>query len=280
MTRILKLIERLAEAERAFASATFIAPALPGGTVRVRVEGIMQTFQIEPERFEGIGLFAPVDARSARLVREAGWTDARRYLALLPARRLILMERLARRSWSAMPIPPTRRPGDPDPAPAVVHLVDEGNRFDRVIARWDGGSFWFEELDRRDDPRLAERLRAELALGRDPGELRVAGLTPERRAAYALARFPGMLPASASPAQVERRLARALRIGGARLIGYTDRGDHWQVEWMTADDARHMSLVTKRDLSVVSAGICLSGRDGDFDLASLVGVVEERPEWM
>jgi hypothetical protein len=46
------------------------------------------------------------------------------------------------------------------------------------------------------------------------------------------------------------------------------------VEWTTSEGLRHTSAVTKTDLTVVSSGICLSGRDRDFDLLSLVGVVE------
>lgn len=39
---------------------------------------------------------------------------------------------------------------------------------------------------------------------------------------------------------------------------------------------RHTSAIAKADLTVVSSGICLSGRDRDFDLQSLVGVIEHQ----
>ena len=42
----------------------------------------------------------------------------------------------------------------------------------------------------------------------------------------------------------------------------------------------HTSLIRKNDLTVVSAGICLDDQDEDFDLMALVGVMEQRPEWM
>jgi hypothetical protein len=41
---------------------------------------------------------------------------------------------------------------------------------------------------------------------------------------------------------------------------------------------RHVTLVNAQ-LCVVSAGICLSGGDQLFDLASIVGVVQDAPDY-
>lgn len=77
----------------------------------------------------------------------------------------------------------------------------------------------------------------------------------------------------------EGRLRDALHMGGGELREFRDRGDFWQVEWMTRNGERHTSAISKDDLTVVSSGICLSGYDRDFDLQSLVGVIESRDRW-
>jgi hypothetical protein len=74
----------------------------------------------------------------------------------------------------------------------------------------------------------------------------------------------------------EKRLQEALRTGGGTLREFRDRDDHWLVEWTTSTGEHHTSAISKNDLTVVSAGICLSGMDRNFDLQSLVGVVENR----
>ncbi len=76
----------------------------------------------------------------------------------------------------------------------------------------------------------------------------------------------------------EQRLDTALRTGGGHLRQFQDRGEYYLVEWTTANGEQHTSAIAKGDLTVISSGICLSGQDRDFDLQSLVGVIEQR-EW-
>jgi hypothetical protein len=77
----------------------------------------------------------------------------------------------------------------------------------------------------------------------------------------------------------EGRLRDALHMGGGELREFRDRGEFWQVEWMTRNGDRHTSAISKGDLTVISSGICLSGYDRNFDLPSLVGVIEARDNW-
>lgn len=74
------------------------------------------------------------------------------------------------------------------------------------------------------------------------------------------------------PQQDEKQLRKALQMGGGELNQFYDRSDYWTVDWTTVDGVRHSSAIAKTDLTVVSSGICLSGRDRDFDLQSLVRV--------
>ena len=144
------------------------------------------------------------------------------------------------------------------------------------------GEFLAGEIQRAAQPDgpgyvIADELRASATHGLLPGALRVEGLTPEDRAAYALFMEPSGLLGSR---REERRLRLALERGGGRLHAYHDRGDFWLVEWRTDDGELHSSAIRKGDLTVIGAGICLSDRDRDFDLQSLVGVVRDRPDWM
>jgi hypothetical protein len=69
----------------------------------------------------------------------------------------------------------------------------------------------------------------------------------------------------------------ALTIGGARLMGYEAAEGVLRVSW-ERDGQRGVTLINA-NLDVVSAGICLSGEDQRFDLASIVGVVRDAPQF-
>lgn len=71
------------------------------------------------------------------------------------------------------------------------------------------------------------------------------------------------------------RLTRALQRGGGSLRSFSVDGDSFQVHWQDSRGIRRHSSIRRNDLTVLSSGICLSGRDSDFDLTSLVGVLEE-----
>ncbi|MBW4539451.1 MAG: hypothetical protein KME43_09965 [Myxacorys chilensis ATA2-1-KO14] len=277
MTDIRKLLNQIASAEAQLQSMQFLAPCVKGGRVRTRVAGMVYTFSPKPHQFEGWGIFQPVDGQTAMLVKGADLPQIDAYLQHFQTVRLRLVDRLQNQSWLAYPVNEAdMRQRFKTVKPVPVHLVTDGVAFEQIIARWNGDSCWFEEVDRRADPAIAETLQSALKQQIPVKELQFKGFTPEMRSLYELVaqRTEGF----AQPQRDEKRLRQALKLGGGELDQFQDRGDYWTVDWTTSDGVRHTSAIAKDDLTVVSSGICLSGRDRDFDLQSLVGVMEHQ-EW-
>jgi len=242
-----------------------------------------------------LGIFAADGPGTARLEEEAGHPAVAEYLKQFPPLRVRLVRPLAGATWLAYPANEgdmSRRHGMARPIP--VHLVAEADPFEQALAHLAGGGWWFGDADRRSDPRHADHLRAALRAGTMPDAVAFPGLTPEMRTAYDLAaqaddRFRNMNAdvEHTRSARTGRRLApvhdgnearlrRALQTGGGNFHSYSDRGEYWIVEWSTRDGSRHTSAVEKRNLGIISSGICLSGEDHKFDLQSLVPVIEGR----
>eukprot|EP00913_Durusdinium_trenchii_P028427 g26655.t1 len=156
-----------------------------------------------------------------------------------------------------------------------VRLADEVRAFDVVRTRFDGSSFWFDDIDPARDAATAEFLRQSLKKTIKPSRLKRPKLTPEEKAVYALRYFQNekvikQLEADAT----EARLREALKHSGAEFVDFLERRDSYRVTY-NIGGRRHVSAVRKDDLTVQVAGICLDGQDQHFDLASLVGVIRE-----
>ena len=294
-----ELLDRFAAEEDDFLKREFLAPALRGGVVRVRIGGVLCSVRIDPTEFGGWGIFQPTSLTEAKLVRQASLTERRRYLDLFPLIRQIICRR-AGHVWfgSAASLGDTRIRME---GLARLRLADEVQLFDCVRTRYDGSQFWFDELDLRHDPGASAYLRSALNDQTPPDDLQRRGLTAEERAAYELnywelvqppdrqeeghephrnprhrrrSRRPrqGEDPPQADP--VRRRLRESLSHAGAQLIDYLERADSFRVRY-TVGGRPYTSSVNKDDLTVQVAGICLSGEDQKFDLASLAGVLRE-----
>jgi hypothetical protein len=301
--RIKNLIDRLAREEDRMRNTEFLAPCVRGGRIRARVSGLVYTFAPRPDDFEGWGVFLPTSEKEAELMDEAPLSMVGDYLKLLKPLRARFVARLRGTTWLAYPANESdfeQRFGAA--RPLLIHLVSEGEAFEQAIVRTDGSAFWFETIDRRSDPLTGEALRDAFNAQVAVEALRFKDLTHEMRVAYALAgqplgslieehatkrrrRQPRLQEAPLAPdpaAEAERdewRLREALRVGGGNLRGFTDRGDYWVVEWTTRGGERHTSAIGKDAMTVISSGICLSGRDRDFDLQSLVGVIDGGWDW-
>lgn len=281
--RVNELLGRLATAEDDFLTRQFLAPVVRGGEVQVRIAGVVCRLAVEPDDFQGWGVFQPRSHTTAKLVRAAQLGERERYLELFPAVRLILVHH-EDDEWLAMPAHRGDRRFRMDRLVAV-RLIDEAQLFETVQARFDGGTFWYDAADSQSSPATAAWLRESLEKLSEPVALARSGLTAEQREAYALnyrRRLEAILAdeqarAAAYRDWTEERLRLALEHAGARLRDYMERGDVYQIHY-EVDGRRHVSTVSKHDLTVQSAGICLSGEDSKFDLQSLVSVLREAEE--
>jgi len=298
------LLNQIATQEAQLTGTEFLAPCVRGGAVRTSVANIIYTFTPQPRDFEGWGIFKPIDEKTAEVVEEPNLPQLAAYLQLLQPLRLRLAHVLRGQTWLAYPMNESdmqQRLGTAKPV--LIHLVTEAIAFEPIIARFDGSAWWFDEIDRRAEPQPAELLREQLQQGTMPENVRFSGMTPEMLTTYELAlqqteayqqqrqHRRQVREQQETPSQRrrrhrellaqrdEQRLRQALHQGGGELREFRDRGEYWQVEWTTSDGQHHSSAIDKDELTVISSGICLSGYDRDFDLQSLVGVIEQQSDW-
>jgi hypothetical protein len=271
--RLQDTLNRLAALEERALSSGFLAPMVGGGVVQVRIAGVICRFTPDPADFEGWGVFQPASATTARLVRTASLLERKQYLELLPLVRMIACRR-DDDGWKAIPAhqADTRFRFE---GLVPVRLTEEVQLFDVLQIRCDGTQCWYEGPDPRRDPATAAYLRAALQRSDEPARLDRPGLTAEERTAYGLNHWAKVrAEEEARRDRTEERLRAALAHAGAEFADYLERDDVYRVAY-SVDGRHHISVVRKHDLTVQTAGICLSGTDHRFDLQSLVGVLRE-----
>jgi len=268
------LLDRLAAAEDRFVRSEFLAPVVRDSKVHVRIAGIVCEMQIVPRGFNGWGVFQPNSLGQATFLREPRLSERQRYIDLLPAVSLILVDR-SEAGWEAAPAArgDRRIPVDEQ---VPVQLVTESEMFDVIRTRFDGRQFWFESADHRRDPSTADYLRDALRRRETPDRLDRRGLSAEEREAYdcVYQQVTATTQQTTQRDKTEQRLRRSLAHAGAKFVGYVEQDDGYRVTYELGGE-RRVSAVNRSDLSVRVAGICLSGEDAKFDLSSLIGVLRE-----
>ncbi len=314
------LVSRLSAESRQLLAREIIAPLLPGGKIRTRHNGLIYEFKAKG-RFTGWGRFRPLNEREAEVLGEAQPWERGKYLEQFPALRVILLwpaqEQKQRRSglWWALPYNASdaRQRFGLAEEPLPVFLCDPGNgaeRFERVIARIDGRTLWFDGPDALADPTHAEWLR-DTAANIEQMEHFLPGLAGSERLALIFwqlrqvelhnllseqERTPRQdmsqhtreqqrdwLRQEARRTPLERALQRALAKADARLLSFSEVAAtahspaHLAVEWSEGNNRLRYRSIVDPQFTIVSSGICLSDRDGDFDLTSLVSVMTDSP---
>lgn len=273
----LAMINRLAAEEERVLSRSFVAPVVRGRQVSVRVDGIAYTMSVVEREFEGWAVLKPAAPKQATVCGAASLEQIKTYLNLLPRFRLVLLEEFDHQLWSLQAHTADSRAQIS--GPIAIQLAQRPSRFETVCARFDGTTFWYESADRRRDPSVARALRDALQADVEPERLHVLNAVPQEKLAYRMLwirKHPESGGRVRAGAQTDlQRIEAALNHAGAQLEGFWSNGpDNVSVRYVV-DGHTHVSSIRPSDLAVVSAGICLSGQDQNFDLTSLVGVMRE-----
>ncbi len=307
------LIAKLSKESAALQQREIIAPLLPGSRIRTRLGGMIHEFKPQSE-FVGWGRFRPVNEREVGVLGEALPWERSSYLELFPALRIVLLwpasATMPPGTWWALSFNESdaRQRFGFSVEPLPVFLCDPTNgaeRFERSIARVDGGVLWFDGPDLAADPTHAEWLRDAASQVEDMDTF-LSGLAGSERLALLFWRIhqfeitlePGRqaevlrhnhkqqrewLRQEALRGTLEEQLRHALAKADATLHSFSElpnvdgSSEHLVVEWSENGQRRRYRSTLDTRLNVVASGICLSDRDRDFDLTSLVSVMTNSP---
>lgn len=278
----LSLIKRFSADEKNLSSELFLSPCVPGGKINVKLKGAVYELRVVDSgplvNGCGFGLFQVTQPGQARCVERASRSQIDAYLKLLPRVNMVLAAEFQSLWWGLQLNTSDTRLILREPVP--IRLTERSASFQAVHARFDGASFWYHGENRRRDPNIARKLREALDGDLAPDAVRVSGATPPELLAYKILYFDKH-PSELRDQHLRNRsdidrIRDALAHLGARLDAHWNNEEQGSiVVRYVVDDQTHTANIRVNDLSVVSSGICLSGRDQDFDLTSLVGVMRQ-----
>lgn len=256
------LLDKLIQQEKDFLNSEFLAP-VTSNNVNVRVNGIIRSFLITPPTYRGFGVFKPKNNKYAGLVREATRAEQQRYFDCLP--RLILIVCSVERGSGLLFIKDGRFKIQGE---VPIKFLTNVQLFDTVDVRFDGFNFWFERHNRAADRQKENSLREQLnkTINKPP----FVKIDNAYNDAYQIALADKK---KATLQTIEGKLNAYTSRANASLIGYRERSDGYSVDFEV--DGEEFTSTVDKNFRVVSAGICLSGHDADFDLQQLVTVIRE-----
>ena len=267
---ILDIISRLGEKEKDLLSNEFISPVFDNIKIATRVSGVIYQLKI-PDTKPGWYKFKAKNPNEATVIAEADLSDIENYLKRLPNIRVVLVQRSGRKFLA---IPHKQNSFGLDPVNPIWVLLpdDQALDFDTVIVRYDSVRFWYHGQDPKSDGAKNEYLRESFTDNIDSDRLKFPGLTLEDKMAYSM-RYA--IDKEAMEKKTEFKLKNAIEHGGGDFVSFVEKSDHFRVTYKV-DRRQYTSTVTKdNNLSILSAGICLSGQDSKFDLKSIIPVLRE-----
>jgi len=251
---------RLLAKEQSFFAQAFLSP-VDNCPITVCLEGVVLTMKVEPPDFQGWGVFNTSNGTTASLLRTAVKSEKAAYIKLFPTLSFMICE-VGEKVYGVQ-----IQDGNISLDGLVpIGLCEEVRLFDVVYGCCVGNQVWFYKTSRRYPRAIIRGLRDSLVNHVAPDKLAISGISQKERNAYSLV-YNRQQPSEEQ--LIERAVVRARGV----FQGFTKATDGYMVHYMV-DGQDYTSHVTD-NLHVTSAGICLNGTDGMFDLQSLVGVIRE-----
>lgn len=264
------LLVKVSAKERELRQREFFSPYTPDSKFAVvKMVGTNYKFRILGANGSGFGVFCPTDPTCARFVKEADLLQSQSYLSLWPKVYLILVCNTDL-GWCAFPFNLSSAKAQLGlEQEVIVRNVSDVERFDVVVARYDGMRFWYEEPFAGADPVKAAALR-DCYINRKMKK--IAGITPEERKSFDMSLSALQMVQRLT---TEGRIKETLATAGSSLEEYVIRGRNIEISWQAQSGAVHNSLIDAKTFDVVSAGICVNDGDRKFHLRDLPGIVKK-----
>ena len=234
----------------------------------VKMDDMNYKFHISGHSGNGIGVFSPVDETHATYKEEASWELSHNYMKVLPFIHMILAYEVED-GWVAHPMhSATAKTKLGLMGEIVVHNVSDAERFDVVTVRFDGVSFWHDDVFIGADLTKSYGMREAFNADWTPSKMRkkleeVKGITPEDHLAFTLAVDSWIHFKKVS---TEDQLQEVLSPGGGKLKKYIVRGKNLEVQWTSRSGRLYTSTVNKESFDGICAGFCVDGEDTKFHL--------------
>jgi hypothetical protein len=270
MSDVLELIKKIGEQETSLKNKEFVSPVFYNDYVATKILGILYKFKIK-EKTPGWYNITPIDTKTAKTTSSANHQQISTYLSKLPKLRLVLV---LRKNNVFLAIPEKNNNLGLNFRQTIpVFLFDDTIQdFEKIICRYDGSNFWFEQVDNSNDLSKSFYLREQLSKFKKIETLNYLGLTFEEKYAYSL-RFE--LDKHLVINAKKENLKKDVEHAGGEFISFLEKNDYYSVTFFV-DGNKYTSNVSKDPKhSIITAGICLSGEDSKYDLKSLITVMRE-----
>lgn len=256
------ILQNIIRREQEIIGKEFLAPVLRGGKVKVKVGNIIWECPLESD-FSGWGVFRIQKNRTALFVREAEFWEKEMYLRQFPKLSLVLFFLDPSGIWWARDLKRQNY--------VIVYLVEGLLPFDGISAAFDRANYWYIGEDPKTDPRKSEALRNALENDIEPGNLKIPGLKIREHELYEAAFNFKQKNIEFQKSGKARKIEKALKLGNAELLDWVELPDGYRVRWKKGHTT--LTSVINSKMSVVSAGLCLAGRDHEQDLTSLASLI-------